>query len=176
MKQKSVELQKNALELEKNQEKLKELELQLQELNKQLDPKLQKIKQLEAQRKNIQQKLQQKKTEIEQRKKMMEYSIDNVTSKIPVLVEISKNGCQLLNVSNNQHIDLRVNGNAQASIQKLWQYLANNCKPSINYITLVVKPSGFPYVTSITESLKQKNFERGIEILPDEKTSIFEVK
>ena len=176
LKQKSLELQKSALEQKKAQAELEELERKLRDLNQQLDPKLKKLKKLEEQRKNLQHKLQQKKAEIEQRKKMMEYSIDNNTNKIPVLVEVSADGCQVLNVSNNQHSDLRVRGNAYESIKKLWQYLERNCDPSINYVTLVVKPSGFQHVAGMTESLKQKKFERGIEILPDEKTSIFEVK
>ena len=176
LKQKSLELQKSALEQKKAQAELEELERKLRDLNQQLDPKLKKLKKLEEQRKNLQLKLQQKKAEIEQRKKMMEYSIDNNTNKVPVLVEVSADGCQVLNVSNNQHSDLRVRGNAYESIKKLWQYLDRNCYPSINYVTLVVKPSGFRHVAGITETLKQKNFERGIEILPDEKTSIFEVK
>ena len=176
LQQKAQEIQDAIKELEKDQAQLEELENKVKKINKELAPKQEKLQKLENERKNLENQIKKKKAEIEQKKKMMEFSIDNNTNKIPVLVEIDKDGCQIMNISDGKHIDLRVNNRPADSIKKFWQYLAGNCNPTSNYVTLVIKPSAFPYVENMINTLKQKNYERGVEILPDEKTSIFEVK
>ena len=175
--QQKAEAIKQALKnLEKDKTALEELERKVKKINNGLSPKQEMLKKLEAEHKNLEKQIKDKKASIEQKKKIMEFSIDNTTNKIPVLVEIDKDGCQVMNVTNGKHVDLRVSNNFSASLQKLWKYLANNCNPSSSYITLVIKPSAFPYVENMLNALKQKNYERGVEILPNEKTSIFEVK
>ena len=45
--------------------------------------------------------------------------------------------------------------------------------PSTTYFVLLLKPGSFPYAEDFSEALREAGFQRGREVLPDDKTTVF---
>ena len=118
--------------------------------------------------------LQQLQRKQEQMKSLLKYTVDSSSGKIPVLLELGSDGIQLLDTSAMQKLDLRSN-----SIENSMNNLQNQLSrfdPAQYYFSAAVKPGGFIYAGKVLSLLKKSGFERGVEIIPEDSTSLFQEK
>ncbi len=149
---------------------------------KKLDPMLKKLKaetaaQLET-IKNIKQQIAKIDPEIKKleknkamRTKIMKFAINTSTPRKPVIAELGKDGVRLINVTQQNTIDLRVKNDPQESFDKLENHL-KTMNNSEYYFSVALQPGGFPHAYKVLKIFSDKNFERGLEILPDDKTTL----
>ncbi len=176
MEQKLRILQNNLQEAEAKLQIQQELLAQLQqeiaadnELKKNIQSELE---QMQKQFDELQSAIIRQRKENENNKNLMKFSIERSTNKSPLLVELDKNGVIMLVVDTDEKIDYRIPGKAQSSIDNFLAGL-NGFSSLRYYVCILVKPSGFPYAQELTNSLKNKNYERGIEIMPDDASTVF---
>jgi len=118
--------------------------------------------------------LKDKQHAFRQKERLVKYVISHHGSKSPLILELSKNGVRMLEISGSKVTDWRSkNGNMNQSLEKLKNYLRTADK-NLYYFSVTVQPGAFAYANTVLTILKQAGFERGIEILPDDSKSIFE--
>ena len=130
---------------------------------------------LQKQLKEITETVKAKEVIQQQRRRVMKYVVHNSTAKHPVLAELDKDGIRFMDWDSQKIIDLRRIGKAHESLP-IFAMELKKLDSSQVYFSIAVKPGGFQYILQILEILKNNNFERGTEILPDDDTSIFEEK
>lgn len=123
--------------------------------------------------KTLQAQIRREEKIISQRKKVIKYTVSHNTMQEPVLIELDKNGAQLLRLSNNERNDFRVTDNGSASLIKLQSFLAGQ-SPVKYYYSVVAKPGGFRYASNLIAWLKVNGFKRGIEILPNDDSTVID--
>ena len=121
-----------------------------------------------------QQELQKLRHKFEQQKSLLRYSIERSSGKTPILIELGSDGIQLLDTSTMQKQDLRGKG-IEDSLNNL-QNIFPQFDPARYYFSAAVKPGGFIYAGKVLQLLKKSGFERGVEILPDDRSSLFQEK
>lgn len=121
-----------------------------------------------------QQELQKLRHKLEQQKSLLRYSIERSSGKTPILIELGSDGIQLLDTSTMQKQDLRGKG-IEDSLNNL-QNIFPQFDPARYYFSTAVKPGGFIYAGKVLQLLKKSGFERGVEILPDDRSSLFQEK
>ena len=173
-------LQKEQLKLEtltntvQNKEEQYKLILQEnQELTKSFEQRKKVIEDLQKQLKKITETIKQKEVVNQQRRRVMKYVVNTSSAKTPVLAELDKDGIRFMDLETQKTVDLRRPGRAHESLPMFAMELAK-FNPAQVYFSVAVKPGGFKYVLQMLDILKNNNFERGTEILPDDDTSIFE--
>ncbi|MBE6367714.1 MAG: hypothetical protein E7052_07405 [Lentisphaerae bacterium] len=129
--------------------------------------------QLQNQITETQQQIKIKELEIKQKERLLKYTIANHGSKQPLLIELNRDGVQIFDIAQQKRYDLRSSGDAASSIERL-PALLGAYSSSQYYFSAAIAPNGFAHAEKLLTLLKHHNFERGFEILPDNKTSIFE--
>lgn len=145
----------------------------LRKLKNQQQTEQEKSAQLQAKIAETKKSIRQKELEIKQKERLLKYTITSSGSKQPLLIELNINGVQLFDPEQQKLYDLRITGDAAASIDRLIPLIAAYSS-SQYYFSAAIAPNGFAYAEKLLALLKAHNFERGFEILPDNKTSIFE--
>ncbi len=116
-------------------------------------------------------KLKKLEQEMQIRKRVMKFSVKTPTSRKPVIAELGKDGVKIIDINRQTTLDLRVKGDPLESIRKLENHLStlNNNE---YYFSLAIKPAGFKHAYRVIKVFSDNNFERGLEILPDDNTSL----
>ena len=187
------EIQKRKLELQKilqadqvkldtltSSLKLKEdqynqLKTEHHDLDKSVTHRKKLIEDLKKQLEELNKVIKAKETNRQQRSRVMKYVVHSNSAKQPVLAELDKDGIRFMILDDKKVIDLRRPGRAMESLSLMAMEL-QKLDPSRIYFSIAVKPGGFKYVIQLLEIMKNNNFERGTEILPDDDSSIFEEK
>ena len=131
------------------------------------------IEDLKNKLKKLTEAINEKEKARSQRSRVMKYVVRINSPKRPVLAELDKDGIRFMDLENNKIVDLRQSGNGAESLPRLAMELAKLNSAQI-YFSIAVKPGGFKHAIPVMEMLKNNNFERGFEILPDDTSSIFE--
>ncbi|MBO5923086.1 MAG: hypothetical protein J6Q81_01100 [Lentisphaeria bacterium] len=173
LRKEQIELEKLSLQVSKKSQQLKQLELEIEEMNKLVEARREIIKDMKIQLAENAKNIKQKKAILQQQNRVMKYVIQSTSPKRPVLAELDKDGIRLLETDKQKITDLRRPGKALESLSMLKQELGRFSSDQV-YFSVAVKPGGFKYAMPLLNILKSSNFERGTEILPDDKTSIFE--
>jgi hypothetical protein len=119
----------------------------------------------------LQQQQKELKKLLRQKKNLIKYTISQNSGKIPLLLELGSDGIQLLDTATMRKNDLR-NSDPEKSCLNL-QDILGDFDHNQYYFSLAVKPGGFAYANRVLTILKKAGFERGIEIIPDDKSSLF---
>ena len=173
LQQEQAELEKLLQEISRKNQQLKMQQQEVLALEKIIKPRKQIIENMQKELADITRVIAEKEHQLRQRHRVMKYGIHSNMTKRPVLVELDKNGVRLLDIDKQQLTDLRRPGKAQDSLALLALELDKYNKDQV-YFSVAVKPGGFKYAMPLLTILKNNNLERGTEILPDDKTSIFE--
>ena len=175
------------IQINKTQQEITDLETRLAQdtrqleltkdniLNAQLRTKAQDDSIMELQQKLAQltRSLQAKKHALRQKERLIRYVISHHGNKTPLLLEMSKKGLRMLDVSSGTITDWRTDGSMDQSLNKLRSFLQTS-SGSMYYFSVAVQPGAFAYADKVLQMLKTAGFERGIEILPDDNKSILE--
>lgn len=159
--------------LTRNQQQLQAWQQLLADTQQELQKQLQKKDEQLKKQKKVQKQIQKQKEKNQQQSKVMAYTIERDSFKSPLLMEVSAAGIQLLIVDSQAYHDFRKPDNFEKSLSDAYAFLSTLSSSSY-YLTVVVKPEAFEYSSKIRYELKQKGFSRGMEIMPDNVTSIFE--
>ena len=165
---KSAEMQSA---INQKQTQLEIVQKDLQYLQTQHQNTLAKNQTVAAELKKLSESNQDMEKQIQQRQRLIKYSITNRTAKTPLIAEVSNNGIILLNLADNQIFDLQTPGDPDASLKKVEKYL-DSLDNHRYYLSTAVKPGGFKCAIQLLNILKKRQFERGIEILPDDSTTL----
>ena len=165
---KSAEMQSS---LNQKQNQLAMMQKDLQILQLQYQDTLAKISQVSTNLKNLSEANQNMEKHIQQQQRLIKYSINNRTAKTPLIAEVSGNGIILLDLSDNKTVDLQTPGDPEASLKKVEKYL-DSLDNRRYYLSTAVKPGGFKCAIQLLSILKKRQFERGIEILPDDSVTL----
>ena len=161
----AAELKRLELHINSATEKAEKLIDSGRELTAAIESTTRQLAELQQEKSNLQKLLQQQ-------KQLMKYTIAQSSGKIPLLLEIGADGIQLLNTENMQKNDLR-NPDPKKSCDSL-QALLSQFDCDQYYFSTAVKPGGFAHAVKVLAILKKAGFERGIEIIPDDESSIFQ--
>lgn len=169
--QEKQKLHLEKLELEKLKDRLQNLQLTYNKLKEQkqkyYNENMLSAKQIAAKK----DELQKKHAQTEKIKNALKFTIENTTSLTPVLVECTKNGVRIMECSTGTETDLRIpNGDFNACRQKFLDWVQQ--RGNDEYYTILVKPESFEYEMLISD-LGDKGKSRGLELLPDNKISLF---
>ena len=129
------------------------------------------IERLNAEQLRLQHTLRQQQQKLHDREKLIKYTIERPGSRSPILLELGKNGIQLLKLDDHSRYDLRHPSDPALSFAKFKDFIGTH-DPALYYFTVAVQPGGFQYAAQLLTLLKQHHFQRGIEILPDDDTTL----
>lgn len=161
--------------LKLKEDQYKQLQTELQDLDKSVTHRKKLIEDLKKQLEELNKVIKAKETNRQQRTRVMKYVVHSNSAKQPVLAELDKDGIRFMILDDKKVIDLRRPDRAMESLSLMAMEL-QKLDPSRIYFSIAVKPGGFKYVIQLLEIMKNNNFERGTEILPDDDSSIFEEK
>ena len=161
--------------LKLKEDQYKQLQTELQDLDKSVTHRKKLIEDLKKQFEELNKVIKAKETNRQQRTRVMKYVVHSNSAKQPVLAELDKDGIRFMILDDKKVIDLRRPDRAMESLSLMAMEL-QKLDPSRIYFSIAVKPGGFKYVIQLLEIMKNNNFERGTEILPDDDSSIFEEK
>ncbi len=119
------------------------------------------------------QRLEERRKLVRQRERVMKYTITGHDAKDPLLLELGADGGRVLQVADGGTEDFRTPGNGTNSLERLRQWLQVQNRQQV-YFSVVVKPGGFRYAGDVLALLSEAGFERGLEILPSDESTIFE--
>lgn len=170
-----AKLEKITHDLQIKDEKYKQLQAEHIELDKWFKQRHEVIMDMQKRLKELTEAIKKYEELSKQRNRVIKYVVFRNTGKQPILAELDKDGIRFMHLQNKKTVDLRRPGKAHESLPMLAAEL-KKIDPAQHYFSLAVKPGGFKYVIQTLEILKNNNFERGTEILPDDDTSIFEEK
>ncbi len=107
-------------------------------------------------------------------RKTIAITYDRNESKTPILVECSKNGVRAKAYDSKDIRDFQIPSAVHyaESLAKFMEW-AQTVDASSYYFVLFARPSAFGYVEALSMKLKAAGKERGIEILPDDKSTLF---
>lgn len=168
-----AKLEKLTSAIQLKEEQNKQIKIEYLELDKMVKHRKTVIDDLKNKLKELSEAVKQKEETSKQRNRVMKYVVHSNTPKRPVLAELDKDGIRFMDIENKKIVDLRRPGRAAESLPMFAMELSK-LNSSQLYFSIAVKPGGFKYVIQILEILKNNNFERGTEIMPDDNTSIFE--
>lgn len=184
----SKRIKKMQIQLQQMQQMLQQHETQLKQIVFQADTSEREVANItldiqtmteqdnkqKEQLKKLEEELKKARHNIQQQKQLMKYSIAESSGKIPILLELGIDGIQLLNTNTQQKLDMRAE-NIADSLNRL-QSALDQFDSAQYYFSIAVKPGGFPHAAKLLSLLKTSGFERGFEIIPDDKTSLFAEK
>ena len=155
------------------------LEARLAEQTRRMEETVRRRDELQRQSAERQQKLEERARELENARqqaernaRVVDYVVDRASSKNPVLAELGSDGIQLLVLSENRHEDFRKPGQAAESAAEFLKWVRARSAQH-EYYSILVKPGGFRYAEALASQLREMGLERGLEILPDDRTTIF---
>lgn len=157
--------------LVKKQKQLENIQSELRFLQERYNNTVSENNKLTASIKNIASENQQLKQRLTMKKRLIKYSITNRTAKTPLIAEVSADGIILLDVAGNKIINLQVSNNPTESLRRMEKHLDTLDNQQF-YLSTAVKPGGFKCAIQLLNILKKRQFERGIEILPDDSTTL----
>ncbi len=170
-----VKLDTLTTSLQLKEEQYKQLKTEYSELEKSVTLRKKVIEDLKKQLLELNKIVKEKETNRQQRSRVMKYVVHSNSAKQPVLAELDKDGIRFMLLDDKKIVDLRRPGRAMESLSLMALEL-QKLNSSQLYFSIAVKPGGFKYVIQLLELMKNNNFERGTEIMPDDDSSIFEEK
>ena len=104
--------------------------------------------------------------------RVLEYAVENSTRLTPVLTEVGGDGVRLLATGENREKDFRLKGRGLESVGRFLAW-AGERRGQPEYYLLIFKPGGFRYAAILLDKLREYGFRRGVELLPDDTSTIF---
>lgn len=134
------------------------------------------VKNIEKDKKTVREKTDEiKKIEkrIETIKKTVVFSVDKNSDSKPLLAEFTANGFIVLDFVTNQTHDLRLQSkDVDAAFNKFIEWLSNR-DPDSETVSIILGPASLKYWDIISLKLKDLKFRHGLELLPDDNSTLF---
>ncbi len=107
------------------------------------------------------------------REQLLKYTVQRHSGKSPLLLEVKNHSLKVLQLDRQQTVDLSSSSGMDETLQNLERFLLDK-DPELYYFSAVFAPGAFQYAQTILSLLKKHQFERGIEILPNDRVSLWE--
>ena len=132
---------------------------------------------LDKKYKKLMAELTEREAVLQRKAKVLSITVARDDPKKPIVVECSPDGIRCKEIASGTEYDFRVPGSI-TNVETVNKFIAwtKTRDPKKEYFVLAITPDAFNYTVVLLDKLKETGFERGKEVLPDNRTTFFSPK